>query len=176
LPRMTQQFKMRLLRAADALDIEASRMRHLAKEFREWVRTGREPDGVQSGDAAASDRLVLVTGPKSKGKKDVFDPTVLTLPFEGEAFKTAWLAWCKGRREQRKPLTPTGAVKQLGMLGGLDLNHAIATLEQSTMNQWQGLLPNKVEGFGKGRAKSFQTQKEDTLVERMTEAQARAQK
>lgn len=75
----------------------------------------------------------------NKKKKESFDPTDLPLPFSSEPFAEAWGAFCKMRREIGKPFRETGAEATLKMLSKKGEPLAIAALEISTANEWQGI-------------------------------------
>jgi len=68
-----------------------------------------------------------------------FDPTKLEMPFPSADFVIAWSDFSKMRREIRKPLRETGAKASLKKLGAMGEARAIAALEHTTANEWQGI-------------------------------------
>lgn len=78
--------------------------------------------------------------PKFKPEDEAL-PEILNTP----EFKQTWITWIQCRREQKKPLRPTGARQQIAKLARwaeeYGIKVAIETLELSTANEWQGLVP-----------------------------------
>lgn len=66
-----------------------------------------------------------------------------TLPFNSAAFQEAWADWISFRKEIKKPLTPTAIKMQLKLLASWREIDAIASIEQSVRNGWQGLFEAK---------------------------------
>lgn len=64
-----------------------------------------------------------------------------TLPHTSAAWAEAWSDWIAFRKEIKKPLTPTSVKKQAKFLHAMAEEDAIACLEQSMRNGWQGLFP-----------------------------------
>jgi hypothetical protein len=62
------------------------------------------------------------------------------LPFTSPAFREAWTAWVRHRKEIRKPLTPTASERQLKKLADMGEARAIAALDHSMANGWQGIF------------------------------------
>jgi hypothetical protein len=71
----------------------------------------------------------------------------LVYPFEDERFKTAWAEWIQERRDRKlRKFTFKGeqaALKNLGEISNLDLETAIAIINQSIAHNYQGLFPIK---------------------------------
>ena len=71
----------------------------------------------------------------------------LVYPFEDERFKTAWAEWIQERRDRKlRKFTFKGeqaALKNLGEISNLDLETAIAIIQQSIAHNYQGLFPIK---------------------------------
>jgi hypothetical protein len=57
-----------------------------------------------------------------------------------EDVKQAWRDWIDHRAELRKPLTSAAIRRQLAFLAALGPDGAVASIEQSIMNGWQGLF------------------------------------
>ncbi|GAB3726608.1 hypothetical protein [Spirosoma lituiforme] len=66
-----------------------------------------------------------------------------TFQHQSEAFKLAWKEWELFRREQKKILTPSSVDKQLKLLAQYSEADAIAIIEKSIRNGWQGLFDLK---------------------------------
>lgn len=62
------------------------------------------------------------------------------------AFETAWHEWQRYRAEAKKPLTPSTVRKQLRVLERMGHDGAIASIEQSIANGWQGLFEPRTSG------------------------------
>jgi len=59
------------------------------------------------------------------------------------SFKTKWDEWIKYRKELKKGLTSSTAIKQIKMLSAYQSNIACEMLEQSMVNGWQGIFELK---------------------------------
>jgi hypothetical protein len=57
-----------------------------------------------------------------------------------DAFRAAWLSWVEYRRQAGKRLAPATAERQIRKLEGFGHDGAIASIEQSIGNGWQGLF------------------------------------
>jgi len=57
-----------------------------------------------------------------------------------EAFREAWIVWQGHRKELRKPMTPRAAAMLLKKLAGWGPARAVAALENSVANGWQGVF------------------------------------
>lgn len=79
--------------------------------------------------------------PRTKGRAK-FDPRSQPLP-HGVQFRESWESWAAHRTEIHKPLTKTSCQQQLSKLGKLSEENAIATINQSIENGWQGLFELK---------------------------------
>lgn len=62
------------------------------------------------------------------------------LPFQSGAFRTAWENWAKHRAEKRQKLTPTTIASQFKKLEAMGEARAIAALEHSTTQGYQGIF------------------------------------
>lgn len=60
-----------------------------------------------------------------------------------DAFKAKWQEWEHYRRNRKKPISEAAATKQLAMLVELSEAEAIAAIDQSIQNDYQGLFPPK---------------------------------
>lgn len=63
------------------------------------------------------------------------------LPHKSEAFQASWEEWTQFRKEIKKALTPTSIKRQLAFLGSMTEAQALASVDQSIRNGWQGLFP-----------------------------------
>ena len=75
----------------------------------------------------------------------------LPTSLDTDAFKDAWARWLIYRKERRRSLTPSTATKQLTMLAKHGPTTAVAMIDQSITNGWQGLF--EVKGNAHDRAK-----------------------
>ncbi|UFH54707.1 hypothetical protein [Spirosoma sp. KNUC1025] len=77
--------------------------------------------------------------PQSPRGDELVDPLAL-FKYQSDGFKTTWREWEQFRREQKKKLTASSIQKQLKLLASHSEAEAIAMLEQSIRNGWQGLF------------------------------------
>lgn len=78
--------------------------------------------------------------PKSLNIKTPLPPSLNTPDFEA-----AWQRWQQHRREIGKKLTPTTAELQLQKLSAIGAQRAVAAINHSIRNGWQGLFEPKPE-------------------------------
>jgi len=62
------------------------------------------------------------------------------LPFQSKPFADMWADWMTHRKEIRKPLTATAAKYQLRKLEVMGEKRAIAAIEHSITNSYQGIF------------------------------------
>ncbi len=67
----------------------------------------------------------------------------LQLPFKSDEFKEAWNDWKQHRIEKRKSITPLSAKKALSELLAMGEARAIAAINHSIANGWQGIFEPK---------------------------------
>lgn len=74
-----------------------------------------------------------------------YDPAAAPLPeaLDTAEFRAAWSAWLAYRKEARKPMTATTVARQLALCVELGVSDAVAAIEQSIRNGWQGLFEPK---------------------------------
>jgi len=101
-----------------------------------WVKCGQDED-IASTEYVPNIRVLKSTKDKDKGF--VF-PEKLNTP----EFKVAWTDWLKYRTEIRKKMTPLTVNKQLSKLAEYSVAEAIAAINKSIQNSWQGLFPEKL--------------------------------
>jgi len=82
------------------------------------------------------------------GKKGEVIPEVLNT----EAFSEVWDEWVQHRKKIRKPLDESNIKRQLKKLAGYGHDGAIASINESLDNQYQGLSPPKSQGGSGSRA------------------------
>lgn len=80
----------------------------------------------------------------------------LVLPFDSVEFSASWMEWMQYRIQSKKKLTPLTAKKQLALLGGRPEKLAIAMINQSIQNGWQGIFEIKPDSNGTGFNKNKQ--------------------
>lgn len=85
--------------------------------------------------------LEVGSGKQEGTKKEMkaFDPMGLELPFASSEFAKAWQDFVQMRIEKGCPVKPTGAKASLAKLEKLGEGRAIAALEHTTANEWQGI-------------------------------------
>jgi hypothetical protein len=62
------------------------------------------------------------------------------LPFASDVFRAAWAEWRQHLREKKKPLGQTAAARQLAKLRDMGEARALAAIENSIANNWQGIF------------------------------------
>lgn len=84
----------------------------------------------------------------SRGKKKPFVPEETKLPpeLDNDTFRPVWGEWCKFRRERGQSLKPTTVARQLKFLASIGLQRAVAAMENSITNGYQGLFEPKANG------------------------------
>lgn len=81
--------------------------------------------------------------PKSKRENKIEIDTPQTPLPHSELFKKSWEEWLNYRVKTKKKLSGFAMDKQIKMLAALSEQDAIATIERSIANDWQGLFPEK---------------------------------
>lgn len=81
------------------------------------------------------DEGIPVSDTTKETPKDVYQ-----LPFKSNEFKDAWNDWNQHRIEKRKPITPLSAKKSLSKLSEMGEARAIAAINHSIANGWQGIF------------------------------------
>lgn len=85
---------------------------------------------------------------KSKRENTEEIDTIPSLP-HGKAFADAWKEWVSYRSKTKKKLSAFASDKQLKMLAALTEPEAVACINRSISNDWQGLFPEKPKGYSK---------------------------
>jgi hypothetical protein len=62
------------------------------------------------------------------------------MPFDSAVFRDAWNDWVQHRKEKHKPITPLSAKKSLAQLAKMGEARAIAAINYSIANGWQGIF------------------------------------
>lgn len=83
---------------------------------------------------------VVKGGAGGKRKADLLALDGLPEEFACDAFKAAWADWVGHRRDIRHPLTPRMVKAQFAKFGKMGVARAIAALQHSTANGWQGIF------------------------------------
>jgi len=142
----TVQRVLPLLRDIGVIDYTTPRLRGPIT-FRLLSVTPNSPNdttnsrNVTTGAKTASSRTIEVT--KKDANRERFDAESVQLPFQSEKFSQAWSTWLRHRKEIGHPLTPTAMSRQLSKLKAMGEARAIATIEHSVANGWQGLFEPK---------------------------------
>ncbi|GAB3688549.1 hypothetical protein GCM10027592_03640 [Spirosoma flavus] len=85
------------------------------------------------------------TSPPQSPQRVEVNQLLSSFRYKSEAFITAWQDWEKFRRELKKPITPTTVAQQLKVLAQYSEIEAIAMIEQSICQGWQGLFELKTD-------------------------------
>lgn len=81
-------------------------------------------------------------GKPEKKAKPRFDPVEFGQSYD-QLYQGAWEAWCKKRRELKKPISKTAAKKQIEMLIKYDSDTQRKMIWNSIQNDYQGLFEVK---------------------------------
>lgn len=92
---------------------------------------------------------------ETKQKQKTASAEPLVLPF-GSEFLSVWQEWEQYRLECKKKLTRSTAKKQIALLGARPEKVAIAMINQSIQNGWQGIFEIKQDANGTGFNKNKQ--------------------
>lgn len=105
---------------------------------------GKRGRNKQLGQAGATPELPLGDEKKRNEKKREERKGDIPLPF-GEDFKVAWTEWLGYRKEIRKPYKSEKSIKAVfDKLQKFDEQIAVAAIQASIENQWQGLFPEQI--------------------------------
>jgi DNA-binding MarR family transcriptional regulator len=97
---------------------------------------------------------------KTEKKKREPKPNLPETPAEWpEPLKAAWGQFVAYRRERRQPLTPTGAGRLMAKLSAWGPNKAVAALNASVENGWQGVFEPKQQPSSSAKSFSLPTPK-----------------
>jgi hypothetical protein len=87
-------------------------------------------------------------GKERKGKESKGEQIMLP---HGEPFATAWSEWIAYRKERRLTCTARTLSGQIRLLSGLNEPEAVAVINQSIVNGWQGLFELKTKQLNNGK-------------------------
>jgi hypothetical protein len=100
---------------------------------------------VKSGAADALAKRYPEKAQEPKTKRGGEDLPPIPASLDTEAFQAAWSAWLDFRRkDKRVPVTARAAKMQFKDLEAAGPILAVAAIEQSIANDWQGVFPNKL--------------------------------
>ena len=102
-------------------------------------------DQQLTSDRPAIDQRPTTNNKDNKKKNENNDNKTVVFPesLNTKLFLDAWNQWVSYRTEAKKRLTVSTMEKQLKMLSSLPVDRAIKTIENSILNGWQGLFPEK---------------------------------
>lgn len=131
---------------------EATGKRHL------WTVEKHALMSVNRGEANCTPPVQSISPPpcnplhpyNKEDNKEYINP-LTPLP-HGQKFKDAWHEWLEYRVKTKKRLSRFAADKQLKMLQGLTEDEAVACINRSISNDWQGLFP---ENKSRNNSKPF---------------------
>jgi DNA-binding transcriptional ArsR family regulator len=139
-----------LLRLEQAGLLERTGFDGRKRYMRSLLPGNTAPDAGQPGKACRADRQPL---PKKKTNEKTNEKTVV-IPWESPEFLGMWDTWKEDRRGRRiKPYTATGEQAALHKLFNEchgDVSVAVATIQNSIANGYQGLFPPKQKPVQQG--------------------------
>lgn len=112
-------------------------------------RTRIEPESMLDTDN---------NGNKANNEKNDKNKEVFPEGLNVNEFIFAWQEWTKYRIERKKKLTPSTITKQLKKLSQYPLSTAISAINESILNGWIGLFPEKGNENGRKTGKTGQRQ------------------
>ncbi len=164
---------------------ECDRMREAGLEIKtsEWLSLKdyyRGADFVKLAETAITEHkitpignirawIVERIGKESTKKAMKFDAAKFELPepFKGNAdFVEAWGKWIDSRVKMKKPLTENACAMAMKKFSACGAAIAIQALQDSVMNDWQGVFPERVR-----RVSKPEQSKEDMLEGKGTETE-----
>lgn len=125
-------------------------------------RLEAEPTGEQTGEPMDEPRGAVKgerTGEPGATKKkerqkteDEIDSLVIPEVLQTDRFLDAWRRWKRHRSEIKKPLKPASAESLLSKLAGWGEPRAVAAIEHSLSNGWQGIFePDPLDSGGQSQ-------------------------
>ena len=107
------------------------------------------PQSVGQKEDSSTDQRREEKRREEKKKKPPISP--LPKALKTEQFETRWADWLKHRQQLRKPATEISQERALAKLEKLGHDRAIATIDHSIANGWQGLHePDRADAGGGG--------------------------
>jgi hypothetical protein len=100
-----------------------------------------------------------------KNNKECKEEVILP---HGDNFKSTWKDWNQFRTEIKKPLTPSMVKAQIKTLAKLTETDAVMCINNSIMNGWQGLFPDKVGQQSKPQQQTFLERDQEARAELRT--------
>lgn len=126
--------------------------------MREYMRKYRSGNRKQVNSCKVNSKPCSASASASKvegcGEKE-------SLPYGSTEFASAWSDWVQHRKEIRHPLKPKTVEAQLELLKGMGESAAIASIQQSITNGWQGLFEPK----GSSKPRKGESREVQELVE-----------
>lgn len=104
-------------------------------------------DSVEASPSTTSD--VGANRPKRSSRSTV--APAIPVELDGEAFAALWERWRKHRSEKRSTLTPSTEALQLKRLAAVGPEVACWAIEQSIVNGWIGLFPERFTNQTQGK-------------------------
>lgn len=109
-----------------------------------------KPDGTTEGipegstEGSTTNYKLLETNKTNKPKKarthEGIDPLVAELPYEGLAFREAWITWVEHRFSKGKKITPQALKLQIKKLAAKNSEQeAIMMIEKAVEHNWDGI-------------------------------------
>jgi hypothetical protein len=114
---------------------------------------------------------VPVPVPASVPKKEASAEEQIPPELDNIVFRRVWQEWQRHRCEMKKPLTKETTRKQLKKLAAMGEIRAVAALEFSITNGWQGIFEPKEESRGQNNgmgSRSHQSDREPDRFKRLT--------
>ena len=116
----------------------------LQNDLQDTLQTQSQTDSVRVS-IRVREKELSVDNSEKKPPVKLFPTFVELIPekLATETFKAKWREWEHYRRSRKKPISEAAATKQLAMLANLTEAEAIASIDQSIQNDYQGLFPPK---------------------------------
>jgi len=128
----------------DRHNSKSAKQRALAYLRQQKLRGKNGGENVTVGSFQKRDQSKSKSKSKSKNKNKNKD-SPLPPDFQTPEFQSAWTEWQAFRNEQRKPMTASTIKKQIALFQTIGHDAAIASINQSIRNGWQGLFDPRRE-------------------------------
>lgn len=130
-------------RAPSAVGADSERAQQLSATGQDRTRQDKTGQIAASGSGDSGNGQ-----PPRQPRQAAFDAATVALPADLDVprVRDAWREWVEFRRKKRKPISEDAARKQLAELIRYGPDGAVASINASIANDWQGLFEPKSSG------------------------------
>jgi hypothetical protein len=127
----------RFLRVAQEANM--IRLENVTKTTRITICNYETYNGDRNDDETIMKRKRNALGTQTRRIRRKEHKNKIEADFDSPQFQAAWEEWQQHRKEKKKPLTPTAREKQIKKLNEMGEARAIAAIEYSIRQGWQGI-------------------------------------